>query len=165
MRDLALARDPLRARGRRDRDHLEARVQRVGRRVNGAAEARPDDTDSQCAHLDSFAVDVRSDRAARRSVARTKPYPPERAPRSRVKNGRRGRGASLAARCCFLIGVALVSHNRRSYRYALACLGLLFTLAGEPAETAIEAVDDPGNGVAVGAGLGVGAAGFAGDSE
>src|SRR5665213_1349988 len=130
MRDLALARDPLRARGRRDRDHLEARVQRVGRRVNGAAEARPDDTDSQCAHLDSFAVDVRSDRAARRSVARTKPYPPERAPRSRVKNGRRGRGASLAARCCFLIGVALVSHNRRSYRYALACLGLLFTLAG-----------------------------------
>ena len=39
VRDLALARDALGARRRRDRDHLEARMQRIGRRVHRAPEA------------------------------------------------------------------------------------------------------------------------------
>ena len=69
VRDLALARDALGARRRRDRDHLEARVQRVGRRVHRAAEAGADDADAQRAHARSS---VSRDRGARTGRARAR---------------------------------------------------------------------------------------------
>ncbi len=72
VRDLPLARHAIGARGRGDRDDVEARVQRVRRRVHRAAEPRPDDPDLERAHRSaSVSRTVRSNSSSARASCRS----------------------------------------------------------------------------------------------